>query len=167
MSKQSRAARGAPRRTRKPLAAAAVALAAAAGGWAVLPATVAEAAPVAVTVYKSPTCGCCGKWIEHMEENGFVVTAIDTDRVNQIKDREGVPALLSSCHTSLVDGYAVEGHVPADVVRKLLAERPEVDGLGVRGMPAGSPGMEQGGKKEPYAVFSFDDHGRTAVFARK
>lgn len=167
MGKQSRAARRAPGRSLKPLAIAAVALAGIAGAWAVLPATEAEAAPVAITVYKSPTCGCCHEWIEHMEENGFVVTAIDTERVNEVKDREGAPAQLASCHTSVVDGYTVEGHVPADVIRKMLAERPEVEGLGVRGMPVGSPGMEQGWKKEPYAVLSFDERGQTSVFARK
>ena len=95
-----------------------------------------------VTVYKSATCGCCGKWIEHMQDAGFKVTAHNRQDMNQIKEEHGVAYELRSCHTAVVDGYVLEGHVPAGDIRRLLKERPAVDGLAVPGMPSGSPGME-------------------------
>jgi len=95
----------------------------------------ATAATMVVDVYKSPTCGCCGKWVEHLRTNGFAVTVNEIDNVDAFRTRAGVPAALASCHTARVDGYVVEGHVPAADIRKLLAERPKALGLAVPGMP--------------------------------
>jgi hypothetical protein len=117
-----------------------------------------------VTVYKSPTCGCCVKWIDHLEENGFSVTAIDVRDMRKVKERQGVPERLGACHTALVGEYVIEGHVPAADLQRLLKERPPVMGLSVPGMPVGSPGMEGPGP-EPYSVLSFDAEGRTAIFS--
>lgn len=119
-----------------------------------------------VTVYKSLTCGCCGKWNEHMRASGFTVTNNDLTDVTPIKDKHGVPTALRSCHTALVGGYVVEGHVPADVIRKLLRERPAVAGIAVPGMPMGSPGME-GPRQDPYDIIAFDKTGKTSVYAKK
>jgi hypothetical protein len=119
--------------------------------------------PVLVSVYKSPACGCCGEWIKHMRANGFRVETHDVADVLPIKRRYGVPYELASCHTAVVSGYALEGHVPAGDVQKLLSERPRVRGLAVPGMVPGSPGME--GPAEAYATLAFDDRG-TRVFAR-
>ncbi len=127
----------------------------------------AESATPGVTVYKSPTCGCCGKWIDHLRANGFQVTARDVADVDAYKQQYGVPRHLASCHTAVVEGYVIEGHVPADVVRRLLAERPKVRGLSVPGMPIGSPGMEQGARKDPYDVVAFDRAGRVTVYERR
>lgn len=117
-----------------------------------------------VTVYKTPTCGCCTNWVEHLRENGFQVKTVDQPDLTQVKQQQGVPSALESCHTAVVEGYAVEGHVPADVIRKLLAERPAVEGIAVPGMPMGSPGME-GPYTEPYEVFTFDQTGPKDVYA--
>jgi hypothetical protein len=122
--------------------------------------------PVPVTVYKSPTCGCCGKWVEHMRANGFEVTVSDMPDVTPMKDKQGVPAALRSCHTALVGGYAIEGHVPADVIKKLLTEKPNAAGIAVPGMPMGSPGME-GASKDTYSVVLFDKAGKTSVYATR
>ncbi|HEU0079293.1 MAG TPA: DUF411 domain-containing protein [Longimicrobiaceae bacterium] len=119
---------------------------------------------VTVTVYKSPTCGCCTKWEEHLRGNGFRVVSVPREDMNAIKAEHGVPKGLQSCHTALVDGYAVEGHVPADVIRKLLSERPKVKGVAVPGMPMGSPGME-GPHKDEYEVYTFDASGPKDVYA--
>lgn len=119
---------------------------------------------VTVTVYKSPTCGCCTKWEEHLRQNGFRVVSVPRDDMPAIKQEHGVPRGLQSCHTALVDGYAVEGHVPADVIRKLLTERPKVKGVAVPGMPMGSPGME-GPTKDQYEVYTFDVSGPKDVYA--
>lgn len=120
--------------------------------------------PGTVTVYKSPTCGCCSKWVEHLEDHGFSVETHELRDVTPIKIANGVPRELSSCHTALVGGYVVEGHVPAADVIRLLDQRPPVVGLSVPGMPIGSPGME-GPNPEPYRVLSFDALGRVEVFA--
>ena len=117
-----------------------------------------------VTVYKSPTCGCCTKWEEHLRQNGFTVVSVPRDDMNAIKQEHGIPQGLQSCHTALVNGYAVEGHVPADVIRKLLTERPKVKGVAVPGMPMGSPGME-GPTKDQYEVYTFDASGPRDVYA--
>lgn len=127
-------------------------------------------APVAqaveVVVYKSPTCGCCNKWIEHMQANGFTVKAQNVADIMPYKNANGVPLALGSCHTAKVDGYVIEGHVPAADIKRLLKERPKVLGLSVPDMPAGSPGMEQGSHKERYDVLTFDHTGNTSVYAR-
>lgn len=117
-----------------------------------------------ITVYKSPTCGCCAKWVDHLEENGFDVKAIDTDDVSMIKARYGLPGDLASCHTALVDGYVVEGHVPAAEIKQMLSEEAEVAGLAVPGMPMGSPGME-GPRTDEYDVVAFQKDGSRSVYA--
>jgi hypothetical protein len=119
-----------------------------------------------VVVYKTPTCGCCTKWADHLRENGFSVRTEDVADLSTLKRHRGVGQELSACHTALVDGYVVEGHVPADVVRQLLEERPPVVGIAVPGMPLGSPGMESA-HTEPYEVLAFDGDGNTYVFARR
>jgi hypothetical protein len=114
-----------------------------------------------VTVHKDPNCGCCSAWVKHLEAAGFPVTAIDTPRLNAVKARLGVPADLHACHTAEVDGYIVEGHVPAAAIDRLLTERPGGKGLAVPGMPVGSPGMEiVGSPPEEYTVFIFGDFGK-------
>ncbi|MEO1209742.1 MAG: DUF411 domain-containing protein [Cyanobacteria bacterium J06638_20] len=118
-----------------------------------------------LTVFRSPTCGCCGLWIEHMEAAGFTVKDNLTEDMTAIKEQYGVPANLASCHTTVVDGYIVEGHIPAEDVQRLLIEKPDVAGIAVPGMPIGSPGMESGDYVEPYTVFSFTEDGMTAAFA--
>lgn len=117
-----------------------------------------------VLVYKTPTCGCCNGWIEHLEAAGFTVDARDTRDLMVIKRDAGVPTQLSSCHTAIVDGYIVEGHIPAEHVMSLLADRPDVAGIAVPGMPIGSPGME-GPNPQPYQVYSFTRDGQAAVYA--
>jgi hypothetical protein len=127
----------------------------------------AAAAPVAV--FKSPTCGCCAKWNDHMRTAGFTVNSTDVPDVAAVKDKHGVPAALRSCHTAVVGGYVIEGHVPADVIKKLLRERPAVVGIAVGGMPTGSPGMEDptGKRVDSYNVMSFDKSGATKVYASR
>jgi len=122
-----------------------------------------------VAVFKSPTCGCCAKWNEHMTAAGYTVNSSDRTDMNAVKDEHRIPANLRSCHTALVSGYVLEGHVPADVVAKLLAERPAgVVGIAVPGMPAGSPGMESpDGFKTPYQVMAFTKDGQSRVYATK
>ena len=117
-----------------------------------------------VTVYKSPTCGCCGKWVEYMQANGFAATTTNMADVGPIKAEHGVPAPLHSCHTSLVGGYVIEGHVPAEDIRRLLREKPAIVGLAAPGMPAGSPGMDVP-NSPAYDVLAFDKAGKTKVFA--
>jgi hypothetical protein len=121
-----------------------------------------------VTVYKTPTCGCCKLWVDHLEDAGFKVRALDLPDLTSTKQRLGVPRQLTSCHTAVVDGYVVEGHVPADVVKQMLGERPDVTGIAVPGMPIGSPGMEvEGRPAEPYEVIAFDQAGGQQVYARR
>ena len=117
-----------------------------------------------IRVYKSPTCGCCEKWVEHLRAAGFAVQTSDVPDVTPIKLENGVTPELSACHTAFVGGYVVEGHVPASDIRRLLAERPAVAGLAVPGMPMGSPGME-GPRPVPYEVLSFGDQG-VRVFSK-
>lgn len=114
-----------------------------------------------VTVYRSPTCGCCEEWVRYLREEGFEVKAIDQTNLSAIKQRVGVRPELASCHTALVEGYVIEGHVPAGPIRRLLSERPQTRGLTVPGMPANSPGMgPMDGKLKTYtlegAVYSTD-----------
>lgn len=117
-----------------------------------------------IEVYKSSTCGCCAKWVAHLEEHGFAVKATDVPNIDRVKEVVGVPEELTSCHTAIVDGYVIEGHVPAEDVRRLLADRPPIAGLAVPGMPFGSPGME-GPNPEPYDVIGFDEDGKLTRFA--
>ena len=119
-----------------------------------------------IMVYKSPYCGCCGGWVAHMRSNGHSVKTIDLEDLSTIKKMTGVGEELQSCHTAVVDGYAIEGHVPAQDVARLLAERPKAKGLAVPGMPIGSPGME-GPDPQPYDVLLFQADGSTTVFARR
>ncbi|MFV1982667.1 MAG: DUF411 domain-containing protein [Thiohalomonadales bacterium] len=124
------------------------------------------AAPLAeITVYKSPTCGCCTKWISHLEKNGFKVNAFNVKDVSVYKVKNKVTPELASCHTATVNGYTIEGHVPAQDIVRLLKEKPNVKGLAVPGMPMGSPGMEMGSKKDPYDVVSFDEKGNKKIFS--
>src|SRR6266850_600554 len=115
---------------------------------------------VVVKVEKQPGCGCCELWARHMRTAGFRVTVTEAADVDAMKRRSGIPANLRSCHTSVVSGYRVEGHVPIDVVRRMLTEKPAVSGIAVPGMPIGSPGMESGTRVEPYDVIAFDTQGR-------
>ncbi len=119
-----------------------------------------------VMVYKSPTCGCCGAWADHLRANGFRVQEQNVSDIMAVKAKYGVPSELTSCHTAIVDGYVVEGHVPANEVQRLLTERPKIKGIAVPGMPVGSPGMEVPGRSpEPFNVVAFDAEGNTSVFA--
>ena len=128
----------------------------------------APAAPAGptVTVYKSPTCGCCGKWIAHLQAAGFTVVAHDTDDVNAVRSSMGVPFRLGSCHTARVGNYVIEGHVPADLITRLLTEHPAIAGLAVPGMVTGSPGMDGPGA-QPYDVVAWDRAGKTSVYAHR
>jgi hypothetical protein len=121
------------------------------------------AGPV-ITVYKDPNCGCCSIWVEHLRKNGFEVTVHDVDNMAEYKRKYGVPASLQSCHTGVVNGYTIEGHVPAAEIHRLLKERPKSKGLAVPGMPIGSPGMEAGTSSQRYSVLLFDDAGTTSVY---
>ena len=112
------------------------------------------AAEANVTVHKDPNCGCCSGWVEHLRAAGFSVDVQETTDLVRVRQRHGVPPELTSCHTAIVGGYVVEGHVPAPAIQRLLAERPDAKGLAVPGMPVGSPGME-GGAPQPYAVILF------------
>ena len=118
-----------------------------------------------VEVYKSKTCGCCGKWVEHLKQHGFSVRTTDVENVSDIKEKYKVPSKLGSCHTGVVDGYVIEGHVPAGDICKLLADRPAARGLAVPGMPIGSPGMEQGERRDAYETVLFTAEGSTQTFA--
>jgi len=119
-----------------------------------------------VVVWKSPDCGCCGKWVEHLRANGFRVVVHDTNELTPVKQSHGVPDNLQACHTAEIDGYTIEGHVPAAEVKRLLADKPKARGLAVAGMPIGSPGMEQGSAREAYDVVLFDDQRRQSVYRR-
>lgn len=121
----------------------------------------------AITVYKSPTCGCCSEWEKHLEKAGFEVTSKPTDKMIEVRSELGITPKMQSCHTGIINGYLIEGHVPADDIKKLLKESPtEIVGLAAPGMPAKSPGMQPEGKKpEGYDVLSFDKQGNSKVFA--
>src|SRR5262245_56804267 len=125
------------------------------------------AAPT-MEVYKSPTCGCCSKWVEHVKAAGFTVkvTELDDPALNALKTKNGVPRTAQSCHTGLVGGYVIEGHVPAAEISRLLKEKPAIQGIAVGGMPAGSPGMEVSGTApQPYNVVTFDKQGAVKVYS--
>lgn len=123
----------------------------------------AVAAPPVVEVYKSATCGCCKEWIKHLEANGFKVTAHDVDNPSDYREKFGIPNNLGSCHSAKVQGYALEGHVPASDIKRLLATKPKAKGLAVPAMPMGSPGME-GPRKDPYDVLLVQEGGKHTVY---
>src|ERR1044072_2999227 len=128
-------------------------------------ATAAAAAPT-IVVNKTPTCGCCGLWVKHLQAAGFAVQVHDLENLSPIKERVGVPFGMGSCHTGEVGGYFVEGHVPAEDIKRLLRERPKAKGLTVPGMPMGSPGMEvPSGQVQPYDVFLVAKDGSTSIYA--
>ena len=122
--------------------------------------------PVVIKVYKTPECGCCKAWVKHLRANGFVVETMDMPDLSLVKQKYGVKPALQSCHTAVVNGYVIEGHVPADLIARMLKERPAIAGLAVPGMPSGSPGME-GASKQPYEVLTFDRAGHSRVYARR
>jgi hypothetical protein len=119
-----------------------------------------------IDVFKTSTCGCCKIWVEHLRSNGFTVKTTDVEDMSGIKASRGVPAKLQSCHTGVVDGYVLEGHVPAADIHRILKERPKVAGLAVPGMPIGSPGMEvKGVTPQPFDVMAFEKGGKSTVYA--
>ncbi|MGZ5049609.1 MAG: DUF411 domain-containing protein [Methylobacter sp.] len=120
--------------------------------------------PIDIVVHRSRSCSCCGKWLAHLEANNFNVQDVITDDVQPVKDKYGVSRELASCHTAIVGGYVVEGHVPAGDIKKLLQTKPKVVGIAVPGMVNGSPGMEMGDRKDPYNVVSFDREHHVNVF---
>lgn len=133
-----------------------------------------ESAPLAglrsdkVTVYLSPACDCCGEWVKHLRKHQFDVELRHLDDVDPIKRERKVPEKLWACHTAVVDGFTIEGHVPADLITRVLKERPAgITGLAVAGMPMGSPGMEHGEHKEPYDVLAFSCCGEPKIFAKR
>ena len=126
--------------------------------------TIKSGKPVDIVVYRSPTCECCGKWLEHLKKNNFNVKDIVTEDVQAIKNKYGVPKALTSCHTAIVDGYVIEGHVPANDIMKLLKTKPKIVGIAVPGMPSGTPGMEMGDRKDSYKVMSFDKENHYEIF---
>jgi len=120
--------------------------------------------PVDIVVYRSPTCDCCGKWLEHLKKNNFNIKDIVTDDVQAIKNKYGVSDAMASCHTAIVGGYVIEGHVPANDIMKLLKTKPKIVGIAVPGMPSGTPGMEMGDRKDAYNVMSFDKENHYEIF---
>jgi hypothetical protein len=117
-----------------------------------------------VKVYKSPYCGCCTNWSELMEKNGFTINTEKRSDIKAFKDKLEIPVDLRSCHTGIVEGYVIEGHVPASDIKRLLAERPDIKGLAVPGMPTGSPGMEQGGKRDSFNVLGIQKDGSIFIY---
>ena len=128
----------------------------------------AQNASATMEVFKSPTCGCCSKWVEHIQQGGFTVKVSDVSdaALDALKQKHGIPRTAQSCHTGLIDGYVVEGHVPVSEVHRMLKERPAVTGIAVGGMPIGSPGMEVPGQRpQTYNVITFDKEGAIKVFS--
>lgn len=119
-----------------------------------------------LSVRKNPGCGCCDNWVAHMKELGFDANVVEDPNIHEYKQKLGVPRELVSCHTAEVEGYVVEGHVPGDLVQRVLREKPAITGLAVGGMPMGSPGME-GGRKDPYDVVAFKKDGSMMVYAHR
>jgi hypothetical protein len=125
------------------------------------------ASPTSVKAYRNPGCGCCEKWVAHMQAAGFAVTMEDDPDLDARRTALGVPANLAGCHTSIVGNYIIEGHVPAEDVIRFLQEKPDALGLAVPGMPMGSPGMEVDGQSERYQVIAFKEDGTSVVFAER
>ncbi len=118
-----------------------------------------------LTVYRSPACGCCGEWIEHMQKHGFKIKEdIKTDEMEAIKQKYNLPQNLASCHTTVINGYVMEGHIPADNIKRFLKQKPKFAGLAVPGMPLGTPGMELDNRKQPFTIVAFDKRGEIEVF---
>jgi hypothetical protein len=117
-----------------------------------------------ITVYNDPSCGCCKQWMAHIKKHGFEVTDIKTDNLNSIKQKNNLPPQLASCHTAIINGYVIEGHIPADDIKRFLNEKPKMKGLAVAGMPMGSPGMESDNIKQSFDVIAFNNKGETRVF---
>jgi hypothetical protein len=126
----------------------------------------AAANAASMTVMKSPSCGCCSKWVEHVRAHGFDVKVVNVDDMMAVKAKAGISDKLASCHTTMVGGYVVEGHVPAADIKKLLAQKPKAKGIAVPRMPMGSPGMEHGDHKQPYQTLLIKADGSTSIFAR-
>jgi|SRR5688572_23182218 hypothetical protein len=124
-----------------------------------------QAAALQVNVYKTRTCGCCSKWVEHLKTNGLVTQVTEVPSTAEYRKQYGVPEKLQSCHTATVGGYTIEGHVPAADIQRLLKERPKAKGLAVPGMPMGSPGME-GARRDAYSVLLFESDGRVSVYQK-
>ena len=118
-----------------------------------------------ITVFKTPTCGCCGKWVEHLKANGFTVKVLEVNDTSAYERQYRVPRTMESCHTAIVNGYTIEGHVPGTEIKRLLNEKPKTVGLAVPGMPVGSPGMEAA-HSEAFSVLIFDESGHGSVYAR-
>ncbi len=119
-----------------------------------------------MTVYKSPYCGCCTKWVDIMKDNGFNVTTKMVDNVMFVNEKIGITPNTASCHTAIVDGYVVVGHVDYSAVKKMLTEKPDIKGITVPGMPIGSPGMEQGNMKQAYNILYINHDGRTGIYEK-
>lgn len=122
-------------------------------------------AATGIHVYKSASCDCCSGWVKHLSSAGFAVQVTTTDDTVAVRKKVGIPDAFGACHTATVEGYAIEGHVPAAEIRRLLTLKPRAIGLAVPSMPVGSPGMEYGDRKDPYTVFLIDRQGRGTVFA--
>jgi hypothetical protein len=122
-----------------------------------------RAAPVAVTLYKTPECGCCEGYADYLRHQGFEVTSKPTNDLAEISRKAGVPADLQGCHTAFIMDYVVDGHVPVEAIEKLLAERPRINGITLPGMPAGSPGMS-GEKIGPFTIYAIGQDGKPSVF---
>ena len=117
-----------------------------------------------MTVYRSPSCGCCRVWVEHAQKHGFKIKDIKTEAMEALKQKYNIPTELASCHTTIIDGYVMEGHVPADDIKRFLTEKPQMAGLAVPGMPIGTPGMEARDIKQPFQVLAFNHKGEIEVF---
>ena len=132
-------------------------------GWA----AAGRPSPTRITVYKSRSCGCCAKWVEHLRTEGFAPLVHDEESMDRLKDKLGVPQPMRSCHTAMVSGFLIEGHVPAADIRQLLARRPKGAGLAVPGMPSGTPGMaDSESTAGDFDVLLFGSDGSAKVFAR-
>ncbi|HEY9643378.1 MAG TPA: DUF411 domain-containing protein [Coleofasciculaceae cyanobacterium] len=132
--------------------------------WLTMTLSAAASKSLDITVYRDPNCSCCGGWIDHLTAQGFHPTTLITADMDALKQQQGVPADLASCHTAVIDGYVIEGHVPAADIKRLIAEQPDIAGIAVPGMPIGTPGMESGTQRDDFTVLSFDAQGNTAVY---
>lgn len=120
-----------------------------------------------VTVYRSPSCSCCGNWLEHIQKHGFKISAdIKTDDMDAVKQKYNLPLELASCHTAIIDGYVMEGHIPAEDIKHFLQQKPQLAGLAVPRMPIGSPGMESGNTQDSFNVMAFNHQGESQVFRK-